>query len=366
MASVTIKGGAKSFGRAGALSGIDLTVPDGEFCVIAGPSGAGKSTLLRAIAGLDHLDAGTIEVDGEAVNDWQPHQRDVAMLFQKDALFPAMSVYNNIAFSLKARRTPRAEIEPRVRRIAELLAIADLLESPMHQLSDAQRRRTAIARAFVRDAGLCLLDEPLGNVEAELRDQMRAEIKLLHREFPTTLLYVTNDPIEAMTLADRTVLMRGGQVEQEGTPLALFERPETRFVAGFFGWPKMNFLTGALSRDASGDVIRLAAGETSVKLPPNRLPKELADGAPLILGLRPEHMMRAVRASPPDGVFRHEAEIEVLRPIGSRTYATFRIGGAAVVAELLAHDVSRPGDRIPIDVNLKRATIFDALSEKAL
>jgi multiple sugar transport system ATP-binding protein len=366
MASLALKGVEKAFGKVPALNSVDLTIPDGEFCVIAGPAGSGKSTLLRLIAGLEPVDSGMIEIDGEVVNDLLPRQRDVAMVFQNDALFPAMSVYKNIAFSLKARKTPRAEIEPRVRRVSELLGIADLLGRPTRQLSEVARRRAAIGRAIVRDAGLCLFDEPLANVEADLRDQMRDEIKLLHREYPATHIYATHDPIEAMTLADRTVLMREGRVEQEGTPLDLFERPQTRFVAGFFGWPKMNFLAGALSRDASGDTIRLEAGGTGVKLPPNRLPKDLADGLSVILGLRPEHMMRAVRASPPDGVFRHDAEIELLRPMGSRTYATFRMGGAPVVAELLAHDVSRPGDRVPIDINLKRASIFDATTEKAL
>jgi multiple sugar transport system ATP-binding protein len=230
----------------------------------------------------------------------------------------------------------------------------------------AERRRAAIARAVVREAQVCLLDEPLAGVEPDGRDAMRDEIRQLHREFPATMIYATHDPVEAMTLADRTVLMREGRIEQEGAPLDLFERPVTRFVAGYFGWPKMNFLAGALSRGESGDAIRLEAGGTSIKLPPNRLPKDAADGLSVILGLRPEHMIRAVRASPPDGVFRHEAEIDVLRPIGSRTYATFRMGGAPVVAELLAHDVSRPGDRISIDVNMKRAAIFDATTERAM
>lgn len=366
MSSLAIRGVAKTFGKAPALNGIDLSVLEGEFCVIAGPAGSGKSTLLRAIAGLEQIDSGTIEIDGDVVNDLRPRQRDVAMVFQSDALLPAMSVYKNIAFSLKARGVPRADIEPRVARVAELLGLTAKLKSPTRQLSGPDRRRAAIARATVRGAGLCLLDEPLADVEAELRDRLRDEIKLLHREFPTTRLYVTHDSLEAMTLADRTVLMREGKVEQEGTPLDLFERPRTRFVAGFFGWPKMNFLAGALSRGASGDAIRLGSDGTIVKLPPNRVPKEIADGLSVILGLRPENMMRAVRASPPDGVFRHDAEIEVLRPIGSRTYATFKMGGAPVVAELLAHDVSRIGDRIPIDVNLKRAVIFDATTEKAL
>jgi multiple sugar transport system ATP-binding protein len=257
-------------------------------------------------------------------------------------------------------------IDPRVKRVAELLGIADLLGTPTKELSATSRRRVAIARAVVREAGICLFDDPLANVEPELRDRMRDEIKLLHREFPSTHVYVTRDPIEAMTLGDRTVLMRLGRVEQEGAPLDLFERPQTRFVAEFFGWPKMSFLSGVLSRGEAGDAIRLEDGGTTIKLPPNRLPRDLADSQTLTLGLRPEHMVRANSASQPVGVFRHEAEVEVLRPVGSRTYVTFKMGGAPVVAELMAHDVSRVGDHIRIDINLKRAAIFDTTTEKAL
>jgi multiple sugar transport system ATP-binding protein len=286
-------------------------------------------------------------------------------VFQKDALFPAMSVYKNIAFSLKARRTPRREIEPRVRRLAELLGIADRLSLPTSLLADPDRRRVAIARAVVREAAITLFDEPLGNVEAEQRDRMHDEIKLLHREYPTTKLYVTHDPLEAMTLAERVVLMREGRVEQAGVPLELFEKPRTRFVAGFFGWPKMNFLNGTLMRGTAGDSVRVGSGGPEIRLPPNRVAKNVGEIS-VVLGIRPEHMMRAVRTSPADGAFRHEAEIEVLRPIGSRTYATFKMGGTPLIAELLAHDVTHIGDRVPIDINLKRAAIFDALTERAL
>jgi len=260
MASLVLTEIVKSHGGTPVLREIDLYVPRGELCVIAGPSGAGKSALLRIIAGLDGVDSGTIEIDGESVTRLQPRQRDIALVFQKDALFPAMSVYKNIAFSLKARRTPRREIEPRVRRLAELLGIADRLSLPTSLLADPDRRRVAIARAVVREAAITLFDEPLGNVEAEQRDRMHDEIKLLHREYPTTKLYVTHDPLEAMTLAERVVLMREGRVEQAGVPLELFEKPRTRFVAGFFGWPKMNFLNGTLMRGTAGDSVRVGWG----------------------------------------------------------------------------------------------------------
>jgi multiple sugar transport system ATP-binding protein len=223
----------------------------------------------------------------------------------------------------------------------------------------------AIARAVVREAGVTLFDEPLANVGAEERDRLLDEIKLLHREYPTTTLYASHDSLEAMTLADRVILLREGRVEQAGTPLELFEKPQTRFVAGFFGWPKMNFLSGTLIRGTAGDSIRIGPDGPEIRLPPNRIAKDAGEQA-VVLGIRPEQMMRAVRASPPDGAFRHDAEIEALRLRGSRTYATFRIGGIPVVAELLTHDVTRVGERVPIDINLKRAAIFEALTERAL
>jgi len=366
MAILSIKGAATSVAGIPTLAGIDLTVQDGEFCVLAGPSGAGKSTLLRAIAGLEQLESGTIEIDGEVVNAWRPHERNVAMVFQTDALVPSASAFDNMAFSLKARKVPRADIEERVKRVAEILSVADLLHTRTDRLQLADRRRVAIGRAAVRDADVCLMDQPLAGLDLDACDEIRAEIKQLHREFPTTKLLVTHDAFEATTLGERVVLMRAGRIEQEGSPQALFERPLTRFVAGFFGRPKMNFLAGTLVRSEAVDQIRLESGDISVKLPPGRVPKEAADGLAVILGVRPEHMMRAVRASPADGAFRHEAEIESLQPVGTRTYATFRMGGTPVVAELQAHDVSLPGERFSIDINLKRATIFDADTERAI
>ncbi len=366
MASLTIRGVEKSFDKVPVLKGVEFSVADGEFYVVAGRSGCGKTTLLRTIAGLERVDAGTIEIENEVVNRWQPAERDVAMVFQEDALFPTMSVAANIAFGLRAHRTPRADIEPQVQKIAELLGIADRLAETTARLSAADRQRVAIARALVRNAQLVLMDEPLARLPAELREGLRADIMRLHREFPGTKLYATRDPVEAMMLAERTVLLRDGKVEQQGAPISLFERPATRFVAAFFGSPRMNFVSGLLNRTGAGDAIRLNGGEVLVPLPPNRLGNNVADGLEVILGLRPEHMIRAVRASPPDATLRHEAEVELLQPLGTRLYATFRLGDTPVVAELQAHDVSRLGERVAIDINLKRAALFDAKTEKAL
>jgi multiple sugar transport system ATP-binding protein len=366
MASLAIRGVAKSFGGVPVLRGVDLEVADGEFCVVVGRAGSGKSTLLRAIAGLEQVDAGSIEIDGAQVNDWQPAERDVAMVFQKDALLPATTVYDNIAFSLLARRMPRPDIRERVERIADLLGLSPRLGERASRLGVDDRERVAIARAAIRQAAVSLIDEPLSRLPLELRDELRGDIVRMHASFPGTKVYVTRDPVEAMMLAERTVLIHDGRVEQEGTPISLFERPATIFVAGFFGSPKMNLLSGRLNRTGAADAVMLDGSDVVVPIPPQRVPAGIADGTPVILGLRPEHMVRAVRVSPPDGTLRHEAEIEMLRLNGARIYATFRLGGAAVVAELQAHDVSRPGDRVPIDINLKRASIFDAKTEKAI
>ena len=347
MASLAVKGAAKGFGKTPALKGLTFTVPDGEFCVLAGPPGAGKTTVLRAIVGLDHLDSGSIEIEGEAVGDLRPHQRDVAMVFQQDTLFRTKSVYKNIAFSLKARRVRRREIADRVRGIAGLLGLADRLKSRVDGLAEIDRRRVAIARAVVREAGICLLDEPFADLPPETRDLLREEIRLLHREFPTTMLYVTRHASDAMAFGERTLAMHAGRIEQGGSPLNLYELPQTRFVGSYFGWPKMNFLAGALSRGEGGDAIRLGVDGPVAKLPPNRLPAEAVDGQPVLLGVRPEHMIRAVRASPGDGAFRFDAEVEALRPAGSRVYATFRLAGSPVLAELMVHDVTRVGAARP-------------------
>jgi multiple sugar transport system ATP-binding protein len=366
MASLTITGAQKSFGKRKALNGIDLAVQDGELCVVVGPAGSGKTTLLRAIAGLERVDAGTIAIDGEVVNDLEPRDRNIAMVFEDPALFSFLSVYENIAFGLRTRKVPRAETSQRVERIAELFGISDLLRRSPRQLTEGERQSVAIAHAVVRDALVFLLDEPLARLDTVRREEVRAALKRLHLDKPQTMVYATRDQMEAMSIADRIVLLRDGKVEQEGTPIELFERPASRFVAGFFGVLKMNFLPATVVREEERDAVRLANGDMTVPLPPGCLPQGIAEGTPVILGLRPEHMLRAVRISPSDGTLRYEAEIELLQPTGSRVCATFRLGGEPVTAELQAHDASAVGDKVSIDINLKRAMIFDAETEKVL
>ncbi|MDW6023942.1 sn-glycerol-3-phosphate ABC transporter ATP-binding protein UgpC [Mesorhizobium sp. BAC0120] len=365
MARVKISGLHKHFGAVPAVRGVDLDIADGEFTVLVGPSGCGKSTLLRTIAGLEEVSEGTIEIGGDVVNDMRPRDRDIAMVFQDYALYPHMTVERNIGFGLKARKLPPPEVAKRVKRAAEMLGITAFLPRYPRQLSGGQRQRVAIGRAIVRNPRLFLFDEPLSNLDAQLRDGMRAEIKRLHQEIGTTMIYVTHDQIEAMTLADRIVLMRDGVVEQQGAPLELFERPATRFVAGFLGSPQMSFLPGRLLNGAGE--LRLTLGDGSLVLPLPQAKKlgGAADGQNVLLGLRPEHMTRA-HGEPGQGVVRYDATIELVQPTGSRSYATFRLAGQPVIAELQAHDVGRPGEKLAIDINLQRASIFDAGTERTL
>ena len=366
MAEVKIKRLHKRYGNFEAVRGIDLDIPDCEFTVLVGPSGCGKSTLLRTIAGLEQISGGEIQIGGDVVNDMRPRDRDVAMVFQDYALYPHMTVGKNIGFGLKARKMPPAEIASRVSGAAQMLGITSLMDRYPRQISGGQRQRVAIGRAIVRNPRLFLFDEPLSNLDAQLRDEMRGEIKRLHQEISTTMIYVTHDQIEAMTLADRIVLMRDGVIEQEGAPLDLFERPATMFVAGFLGSPKMTFLPGRLARGGDGAAIVLGEGSTTVPLPADRALDGIGDGAPVVLGVRPEHVMRAREDAAMPGHVRMQATIDLLQPTGSRSYATFRIAGTPIVAELEAHDVSRPGEAIEVDLNLNRAALFDAATERAI
>jgi multiple sugar transport system ATP-binding protein len=362
MANVSIRGLQKRYGGVEALSGIDLDIPDGEFTVLVGPSGCGKSTLLRTIAGLEEITGGTIAINGEIVNDMRPRDRDVAMVFQDYALYPHMTVYNNIGFGLSARKLPKPEIEARVKSAARMLDIERLLDRYPRQLSGGQRQRVAIGRAIVRNPQIFLFDEPLSNLDAQLRDEMRSEIKRLHQELGTTMIYVTHDQIEAMTLADRIVLLRDGKIEQAGVPLELYERPATHFVAGFLGSPQMNFIPAKLSA-APDKSIELEGGG---RLP---LPRPLADSSKIrsfILGIRPQHISRAENATVRKGHALVTAKVELVQPTGSRSYITFPLGGVAVVAEVDPHDVHKPGEVVELDFDMNRAVLIDPETERVI
>ena len=365
MASVRIAALHKSYGSVQAVRGVDLEIPDGEFTVLVGPSGCGKSTLLRTVAGLEDADSGDIAIGGETVNGMRPRDRDVAMVFQDYALYPHMTVFGNIALSLRARKMPKPEIEERVTRVAAMLGVGPLLNRYPRQLSGGQRQRVAIGRAIVRNPRVFLFDEPLSNLDAQLRDEMRSEIKRLHQEIATTMIYVTHDQVEAMTLADRIVLLRDGVIEQEGVPLDLFEQPASLFVAGFLGSPRMNFVHGRLDRQGETAFVKLGDGSLDFTIPKQRVP-DAPNGADVVLGFRPEHVHRVTETPPLAGHVRLRSAVELVQPTGSRTYATLRLAGQPVVAELRAHDANRAGEAIEVDINLTRAVLFDPDTGKAL
>src|SRR5438034_367900 len=283
MATVTLDGVRKSFGEREVVHGVSCDVADGELVVVVGPSGCGKSTLLRMVAGLETVSAGAVAIDGRVVNGVEPKDRDIAMVFQNYALYPHMSVYDNMAYGLRMRRMSRAEIKSRVARAAEILQLDGLLQRKPRQLSGGQRQRVAMGRAIVRDPKVFLFDEPLSNLDAQLRVQMRVEIKRLQQELGTTSLYVTHDQVEAMTLADRLIVMNAGSVDQIGPPLDLYERPATAFVAGFIGSPAMNLLSGRLD----GNSIATADAVLPIAVPATDA------GRPVTVGLRPEHLALA-------------------------------------------------------------------------
>jgi multiple sugar transport system ATP-binding protein len=363
VADLKISGLHKHYGAVHAVRGVDLEIPAGEFTVLVGQSGCGKSTLLRAIAGLEDIGLGTIEIAGEVVNDLAPRERDIAMVFQNYALYPYMTVYDNIAFGLRARKTPKAEIESKVQAAAKMLAIDHLLARHPRQLSGGQLQRVAIGRAIVRNARLYLFDEPLSNLDAQLRDEMRGEIKRLHQELGKTMIYVTHDQIEAMTMADRIVLMRDGRIEQQGSPLDLYERPATRYVAGFLGSPSMNFIDATLVGDAGGLAVRLSDG-TVLALPADR---QAGAGThrdrAITVGVRPEHINRLRDGESRSGLARCAATIVLVQPTGSRTYGTFLIGGIQAVAELQAHDVPRVNQRVELAIDMNRAVLIDSQTD---
>ena len=332
MADVRLTGVRKRFGTTEVLKGVDLEIADGEFVVFVGPSGCGKSTLLRTIAGLEEADAGGIAIGGRPVDDLSPSQRGVAMVFQSYALYPHMNVYENMAFGLKLAKLDKTEIDRRVRAAAETLNIADYLERKPKALSGGQRQRVAIGRAIVREPEVFLFDEPLSNLDAALRVRMRYEFAALHERLKTTMIYVTHDQVEAMTLADRIVVLNGGAVEQVGRPLELYERPRNLFVAGFIGSPKMNLLpVDIVGASAEGATVRTAAGET-VRVAVAA--EGLRPGDTATLGVRPEHL---AAAGDGDAVTGRVTFVETL---GHATYAYLDAGGAPLTVLL-------PGDARP-------------------
>ena len=335
MASVTLKDVRKAFGSTQVVHGVNVEISDGEFAVLVGPSGCGKSTLLRMIAGLEEITSGDIEIGARVVNNVPPKERDIAMVFQNYALYPHMTVGDNMGFSLKLAKRPRAEIENRVDEAAKILGLTEYLERYPRQLSGGQRQRVAMGRAIVRKPQVFLFDEPLSNLDAKLRVQMRTEIKELHQRLKTTSVYVTHDQIEAMTMADKIVVMNAGEVEQIGAPLDLYDNPANLFVAGFIGSPAMNFIPGKVVANGSGFDVQLTGG---LRIPAPRASGALGAGREVTLGVRPEHF-----AVTSDGL---PVDVVVVEPTGADTQIFCRLAGTEISAVVRERHTFRPGETI--------------------
>ena len=332
MATVEIREVRKAFGGTAILHGVSVDIQDGEFVVLVGPSGCGKSTLLRMIAGLENISGGEIAIGGRVVNNLPPKDRDIAMVFQNYALYPHMTVRDNMAFSMKLAKAPADVLESEVKRAARILGLEALLDRYPRQLSGGQRQRVAMGRAIVRHPQVFLFDEPLSNLDAKLRVQMRAEIKDLHQRLQTTTIYVTHDQIEAMTMADKIVVMQGGRVEQIGAPLELYDRPANLFVAGFIGSPAMNFVSG----EVRGGAFRMADG-TAWPMPPSA---RISEGERATYGFRPEHLRLA-----PEGI---PVTVQLVEPTGSETQVTARAGEKPIIGAFRERISARVGETIHV------------------
>ena len=336
MASVEVSNVRKSFGSLEVIHGVSISVEDGEFVILVGPSGCGKSTLLRMVAGLESITSGELRIDGRVVNNVPPKERDIAMVFQNYALYPQMTVAKNMSFSLELARRPKDEIAEKVNKAADILGLKPLLERYPRQLSGGQRQRVAMGRAIVRDPAVFLFDEPLSNLDAKLRVQMRAEIKALQQRLESTTIYVTHDQIEAMTMADKIVVLHDGVVEQIGTPLELYDRPANLFVAGFIGSPAMNFIKGRLDGGAPPVLVTVSG----VKVPLGAAPRVTA-GSEIIMGVRPEHVsLGGARAMP--------AQIMVIEPTGYETQVIAKFAGQEIVCVFRERLSGRPGEGVAL------------------
>jgi multiple sugar transport system ATP-binding protein len=355
VAGIAIRRVEKIFGKVPVIHGIDLEVRDGEFVVLVGPSGCGKSTLLRMIAGLESITGGEVAIGDRVVNDLPPRARDIAMVFQDYALYPHKSVYDNMAFGLRMRGSPQNEIAARVAEAADVLQIGHLLDRKPGQLSGGQRQRVAMGRAIVRRPQVFLFDEPLSNLDAQLRGEVRVEIKKLHQRFSTTIVYVTHDQVEAMTLADRIAVLRSGRLEQFATPDEIYNRPASLFVARFMGSPPMSVVPAQVTAD--GARIDLSDG-TSLPIPEvRRRLAQAASGRPIELGLRPEHLRPGEAREPGDVAV--DAQVEVVEPLGSETLTWLTIGGRSMTGRFPPEVRAHPGERVRVTLSLARMHLFD-------
>ncbi|MEI6719728.1 MAG: sn-glycerol-3-phosphate ABC transporter ATP-binding protein UgpC [Betaproteobacteria bacterium] len=366
MAKVTLRKVVKNYDETPAVRGIDLEISDEEFVVLVGPSGCGKSTTLRMIAGLEDITDGQILIGDDVVNDVPPKDRDIAMVFQNYALYPHMTVYENMSFGLRLKKAPKDEIARRVENAARILDITELLDRKPKQLSGGQRQRVAMGRAIVRDPKVFLFDEPLSNLDAKLRVQMRTEIKKVHQKVRTTTVYVTHDQVEAMTLADRVVVMNGGVIEQVGTPNDLYHFPATRFVAGFIGSPAMNFIPCRLEAAGGGLAVRLSP-EICFPVPQSRVERyrpHLA-GESLQFGLRPEHIIeQRPHSEPHQHMF--EVPLEVTEPMGMETLVHFLVQGTEVCGRVNPNAGAQAGQRMKLVADLANMHLIDGGAGKVI
>jgi multiple sugar transport system ATP-binding protein len=342
------------------VAGATLTVQDGEFCVLVGPSGSGKTTLLRMVAGLEDITGGELSIGGNRVNDVPPKDRDIAMVFQNYALYPHMSLYDNMAFGLRLRGIPESEIERRVKEAADLLKLGGRLQDKPKQLSGGQRQRVAVGRAIVRKPKVFLFDEPLSNLDAKLRVEMRVELAHLHRRLDATIIYVTHDQVEAMTLASRIIVMKDGHIQQVGTPLELYARPHNLFVAGFIGSPAMNFFDAVL--EPAGDLFTIKGQGFAVRCTPEQAStikeKNLA-GRKVVYGIRPEHIHDRLFLPDAPADQTLTATVDVVEPMGAETYAYLRVNGTSAVVRLRGDALPTVGSQIDLVCETSRSHLFD-------
>jgi multiple sugar transport system ATP-binding protein len=365
MAQVALRNIVKLFDKTPAVQGIDLDINDREFIVLVGPSGCGKSTTLRMIAGLEEATSGEIYIGDQLVNDVPPKDRDIAMVFQNYALYPHMTVYENMSFGLRLKKFPKLEIKERVEAAARILDITDLLQRRPKQLSGGQRQRVAMGRAIVRNPKVFLFDEPLSNLDAKLRVQMRTEIKKVHQKVTTTTVYVTHDQVEAMTLADRVVVMNAGRIEQIGAPNEVYHNPKTRFVAGFIGSPAMNFLPGRVVNGGSNLSIRLSDTLT-LPMPESRTKRyQPYVGKDMIFGIRPEDIIET-RSELPTGSHQFDVQLDVVEPMGMETMVYFIVEGVEVCGRVNPIAAGNAGETMRLVADLNHMHLIDPVTDQVV
>ena len=364
MAKVTLEKVSKFYGDVEAVKKIDLEITDNEFLVLVGPSGCGKSSTLRMIAGLEEIDEGKIIIGEKTVNELEPRERNVSMVFQNYALYPHMTVEENLGFSLKIAGMQKNDIDKRVAEAAGILDIDEFLHRKPAQLSGGQRQRVAMGRAIVRRPDVFLFDEPLSNLDAKLRNQMRTEIKRLHQKVKTTIVYVTHDQVEAMTLADRIVIMKDGIIEQIGTPLELFETPATKFVATFIGSPSMNMISSTIKKDQE---IYIMVTEDGLNIPvPKSKQDVVKEGQKISFGFRAEDIVPLKFGNKPSQSWGHKSKVNLSEPLGTETLIFTNFGKIEIVSRMFTPELVRAGDELEFALNLERTYLFDGETGKAL